>query len=370
LKILIANRFFGGGQIPTGRMARDAAQELVRLGHEVTALTSAGQYEGAGAQAARDEKIRVERLWTPGGIPRAAAWLLFTLQAGMRIPRMDWDVCILMTDPPLLPWLVRCIRKKAGAKRKIVAWLMDLYPEALAASGRMNERGVFYRTFLGSRQRSLAAADLLVCLGEAQKERLGELAGKVKCIVVPPWDRREGMGRAEEGKLQNVALYAGNLGEAHDYRKILDAARHLPGNWMVRFAVRGAKERALRKDSWKMTNVRVTEYASEEETPAMLAAARVHLITMSPGWAGVVVPSKLYGCVRTGRPVLFLGPEQSDTAREIRKHGWGEVLPPDAGGEAVAQAIVRLGHAGTNEWKLEDEAKTLTTLIDGFNPVK
>ncbi|MFM8793202.1 MAG: glycosyltransferase family 4 protein [Solirubrobacterales bacterium] len=363
MKVLIANRFFGGGQIPTGRMARDAAQELVRLGHEVTALTSAGQYEGAGAQAARDEKIRVERLWTPGGIPRAAAWLLFTLQAGMRIPRMDWDVCILMTDPPLLPWLVRCIRNKVGAKRKIVAWLMDLYPEALAASGRMNERGVFYRTFLGSRQRSLAAADLLVCLGEAQKERLGELAGKVKCVVVPPWDRREGVGRAEDGKLQNVALYAGNLGEAHGYRQILEAARHLPGEWTVRFSVRGAKERALRKESWKMSNVRVTEYASEEETPAMLASARVHLITMSPGWEGVVVPSKLYGCVRTGRPVLFLGPEQSDTAREIRKHGWGEVLPPDAGAEDVARAIVRLGGVATKDWKIEDGAKTFAAAV-------
>ena len=363
MKILIANRFFGGEQIPTGRMARDAAQELVRMGHEVTALTSGGQYDGAGAQAAQEVKIQIERLWTPHGIPRAAAWLLFTLQVGWRIPKMDWDVCILMTDPPLLPWLVRCVRKKVGAKRKIVAWLMDLYPEALAASGRMSEKCVFYRSFLKSRQRSLAAADLLVCLGEAQKERLGDLAGKVKCIVVPPWDRREGMGQAEEGKLQNVALYAGNLGEAHDYRKILDAARHLPGNWMVRFAVRGAKERALRKDSWKMTNVRVTEYASEEETPAMLASARVHLITMSPGWEGVVVPSKLYGCVRTGRPVLFLGPEQSDTAREIRKHGWGEVLPPDAGGEIIARTIVKLGSFATKEWVVEDGAKNFANFV-------
>ena len=195
IKILLANRFFGGGQIPTGRMARDAALELVRQGHEVTALTSGGQYSGAGAHVTQEEKIRIERLWTPYGIPRAAAWLLFTLQAGWRIPKMDWDVCILMTDPPLLPWLVRCVRKKVGAKKKTVAWLMDLYPEALAASGRMNEKCIFYRAFLRSRQRSLAAADLLVCLGEAQKERLGEVTGKVKCVVVPPWDRREGMGR-------------------------------------------------------------------------------------------------------------------------------------------------------------------------------
>ena len=84
MKSLVVNRFFGGGQIPTGRMARDAALELVRQGHEVTALTSGGQYNGVGAQAAQEEKIRIERLWTPHGIPRAAAWLLFTVQAGWR----------------------------------------------------------------------------------------------------------------------------------------------------------------------------------------------------------------------------------------------------------------------------------------------
>jgi hypothetical protein len=211
----------------------------------------------------------------------------------------------------------------------------------------------------------LAAADLLVCLGEVQKERLGELAGKVKCVVVPPWDRREGMGRAEEGKLQNVALYAGNLGEAHGYRQILGAARHLPAEWIVRFAVRGAKEKALRRDAAGLAHVQVTEYVSEVETPAMLASARVHLITMSPGWDGVVVPSKLYGCVRTGRPVLFMGPEQSDTAREIRKYGWGEVLPAHAGGEVVAQAMVRLGKAETKDWMAEDGAKRFAAAVVG-----
>ena len=86
---------------------------------------------------------------------------------------------------------------------------------------------------------------------------------------------------------------------------------------------------------------------------------------MSAGWEGVVVPSKLYGCVRTGRPVLFLGPEQSDTAREIRKNGWGEVLPADAGGESVAQAIVRLGSFATMEWLFEDGAGKFAAAVAG-----
>ena len=54
------------------------------------------------------------------------------------------------------------------------------------------------------------------------------------------------------------------------------------------------------------------------------------------------MPSKLYGCIRTGRPVLFIGPENADTAREIRANDWGGVLPPGASGELVAAAILEL----------------------------
>jgi len=51
MRILIANRFFGGAQIPTGRMAEDVARALVEGGHQVVALASSGEYDGAAAQA-------------------------------------------------------------------------------------------------------------------------------------------------------------------------------------------------------------------------------------------------------------------------------------------------------------------------------
>ena len=52
MKILIVNRFFGGAQIPTGRMAEDVARVLVEEGHEVTALASTGTYAGAAKRSA------------------------------------------------------------------------------------------------------------------------------------------------------------------------------------------------------------------------------------------------------------------------------------------------------------------------------
>jgi hypothetical protein len=455
---LIVNRFFGGAQIPTGRMAQDVAVKLAEAGHEVIALASSGEYDGTACSAAgirqaaygkgtEEGKVpglmRVETVRVPMWMPRALAWVWFTWQARKRIPQMDWDVCVLMTDPPLLPLLatraktagirhaadgVRGERGTAGARR-VAVWLMDLYPEALAASGRVRRRNPVYRWYWTKRQRALESCDLVICLGEAQKEQLqvdqgtmgphdhgtrmrgessvgvGRFFGRavgtetpappgtvgVRTVVVPPWDDRGNLEPATEASLQDLALYAGNLGEAHTFQEVLAAAEHLPPDWTIRFAARGAKVGALKaaasgrrqpacdiRDEADLSTqsgdtrhrdlelkaagavVHISGYASEEETPGLLASAKVHLITMGPGWEGVVVPSKLYGCLQTGRPVLFIGPERSDTAREILRNNWGEVLPPGATGGKVAAAILELAATPTKEVELPCGAAKVT----------
>ena len=429
MKILIVNRFFGGAQIPTGRMAEDVARVLVAAGHEVTALASTGTYAGAEKRARdqelkrlKDEKtseqrpefgdrrsemgsaqsgeLRVEEVRVPKWMPRALAWVWFTWQARQRIPWMDWDVCVLMTDPPLLPLLAR--RAKRGSRlkdketkrpkderakaaeglrdygttgpqnatRRVAVWLMDLYPEALAASGRITKGSSIYKWYFSKRQHSLAAAQLLICLGDQQKTLLGEaLTQKVRTAVVPPWDDREEVVRADDRQLENLALYAGNLGEAHTFVDLLRAVPFLPNEWKLRFAVRGAKSVALRtsvQESGAAGRVIVSGYVSGDETAALLASARVHLITMASGLEGIVVPSKLYGCIRTGRPVLFIGPENADTAREIRTHDWGKILPPGVRGEEVAAAILELAARPTRATESRNGANTVAELIQSL----
>jgi hypothetical protein len=49
-----------------------------------------------------------------------------------------------------------------------------------------------------------------------------------------------------------------------------------------------------------------------EQLPSILAAADAHLITLRSEFAGIVLPSKVYSCIASGRPVLFVGPKESD----------------------------------------------------------
>ncbi len=68
-----------------------------------------------------------------------------------------------------------------------------------------------------------------------------------------------------------------------------------------------------------------------------LAAGDAHLVTLADGLAGMSVPSKTYGIMAAGRPILFVGDTRSTAARLVEKYGCGEVL---ASGESVRLAEV------------------------------
>jgi glycosyltransferase involved in cell wall biosynthesis len=141
-----------------------------------------------------------------------------------------------------------------------------------------------------------------------------------------PAVRRELFGGAALG-----LLYSGNFGRAHSYEEFLALARHLRGdNVAVCFAVRGNRadelRKAVRPDD---ANVAFAGFAPEAELERRLAAADVHLVSLRPEWTGVVVPSKFFGSLAAGRPVVFAGGADSAIAGWVREFGVGWVLTAD-----------------------------------------
>jgi glycosyltransferase involved in cell wall biosynthesis len=75
-----------------------------------------------------------------------------------------------------------------------------------------------------------------------------------------------------------------------------------------------------------------------------LSAAAVHVVGLARGLSGYVVPSRLYGILAAGRPVIVAADEESETAHLVREVQCGVVLPPGRP-ELLAQAI-RQAHDG------------------------
>jgi colanic acid biosynthesis glycosyl transferase WcaI len=195
---------------------------------------------------------------------------------------------------------------------------------------------------------SYGAYDELVDLGPRMRERLaGYDTGIVQSTLVPwaiveparpaaadPRVRAELFPRAKM-----ALLYSGTMGRAHDYGAFLDLARvcrmRSGDDVAFCFSSRGNRYDALRAAVTPAdTNITFAPFADENALQARLEAADMHLLSLNPEWAGVVVPSKFFGSLAVGRPVLYAGPPDSEIARWIAQYDVGLAL--GAGGVPAA----------------------------------
>lgn len=151
------------------------------------------------------------------------------------------------------------------------------------------------------------------------------------------------------GECQLGLLYSGNFGRAHGFDTVLKLARKLRFDQVsFCFAGRGPKLGAVQAAvTLADRNIRFAGFADERCLAARLTAADVHLVALRESWTGTVVPSKFFGALAAGRPVLFAGSADSAIARWIEDFGVGWILDETSVDE-VADGLRRL--AGDDDW--------------------
>ena len=90
-----------------------------------------------------------------------------------------------------------------------------------------------------------------------------------------------------------------------------------------------------------------------ERLAGLLRAPDAHLVTLKDAFVGYVMPSKIYACVDSDRPTLFVGSADSDVDLLARSAGAGYWRVPcgDVAGfaEALEQVANRTNRAGDEE---------------------
>ena len=358
-RVLFVNRVFPPAAGATGLYLAELADALAARGWAVDVVT--GPAAGAPARETRPSGVTVRRVGREvekgrGTARRALGYAAFfprVVAAVARAPRPD--VVVLKTDPPMLAALGPLLRRLTGAR--VVLWAQDVYPDVAEVLGVLPPDGVAARVLGRIAARSLRRADAVVAIGRCMADVLGA-RGARSVTVVPNWPPagvrpvpREGSAfRVEYGLGDRfVAMYSGNLGLAHPIGALLDAAvelaRQAPDALVVFVGDGPQKEWAEAEVARRAVgNVRFIPFQPAARLSESLGAADVHLVAMDERLAGLVVPSKLYGALAAGRPVVFAGPEASEAALLLREHRCGTVV---AGigehrlGAALATAIRR-----------------------------
>ncbi|HET9869420.1 MAG TPA: hypothetical protein VFR02_02835, partial [bacterium] len=126
-------------------------------------------------------------------------------------------------------------------------------------------------------------------------------------------------------------LYSGNLSHPHEFYLTLKLARKMREKAVFTYSARGNRLDDLKK-AWNPedVNVRFTAFAPLDRLEARLSAPDAHLVSLKEAYRGVAVPSKFFGALAAGRPVLFEGSPRSAIARWIEEYGVGWVLTEDS----------------------------------------
>ena len=373
MRVIFTNRYFYPDHSATSQMLSDLAFFLAGAGHDVCVVTSCQRYDDAAAGLPSHERIdgvevhrvRTTRFGRDKLVGRALDYATFYLAAGWQLWRLtrSGDVIVAKTDPPLISVVAAMVARWRGAR--LVNWVQDVFPEVAEALGVRALRGPQAEVLRLLRNRAFGSAAANVVLGERMAEVVGRAGRKPeRTRVIPNWADMEAIRpvAAVDNPLRRdweldgkfAVCYSGNMGRVHEFDTILDAAQSLAGRaeaMMFLFIGDGAQRRIVEDEVHRrgLANVQFRPYQDRAGLSFSLGVGDVHLVSQRPEVEGYVFPSKLYGILAAGRPVVFVGDTEGEISQLIEREGIGAaVRQGDAAG--LAEQLLRLqGDAALRE---------------------
>lgn len=364
MRVLLLTLCYLPDAAPNAPIMTALAEGLAALGHElivVTAFPHYGQsrpYAGYSGwrlvQECRDG-IRIVRTPLYVGKEGSTAgkilsWLSFNLIGTWMAARVGPADVIIAPSPPLTlglsEWLLSSLWRVPHIYNP-----QDIYPDVSVEQGYLRNRyAIMMLRSLEKMVYTKAAA--VTVLSEAHKANLldkGVPSDKV--VVIPnfvdtdfirplprqnPWSATQGLDD------RFVVAYAGNIGASQRLEVLLEVASVLRAREDIVFLVigRGTGKVSLEERSQRMglSNVRFLPFQPWERLPEVYASADVHLVMLRRGITGSM-PSKAYGIMAAGRPLLASVEENSEVARLVQRSGGGRLVPPEDP-QAMVEAIL------------------------------
>lgn len=345
-----------------GQYMQMRARALAQLGHDVTLVGLSSTENSTRHEAIGKGSLTALRLLT-GAVPRAslAARLVWTIWTNLRLVWAAFGALrradgILFTGSP--PFLIHILAPLRFLWRgRLVYRITDFHPECLIAAqprasralGLMLSLTKFWRRRIGGFE----------VLGRDQWKRLAESGIDEARIALV----RDGSPVSFEGAVAEtlpaelagrcVLLYSGNYGVAHEVDTVFEGYRrhHATGTgagtgrvvlWLSA-AGAGAADLEQRFVAAGLPFHRSAPVPLER-LAGLLEAPDGHLVTLKDSFVGYVMPSKIYACIESKRPIIFCGSADSDVdllAREAvpRSDYWRVSCGDPAGFAAALEAL-------------------------------
>ena len=355
MKILLLNLYYPPDTSATAKMAETVVHALARE-NAVTILCGRPSYDPIERRAWRlfqteeNGNVRIVRVGSTA-FPRfnmKKRVLNYLSYTALMIPRALFAPCdavLAMTDPPfegITGALVALLKRKPYFYN-----IRDMYPD-MAVGGSIVGPGLLARVWERLHRWALRQATKVIVLGEDMRNRIlgkGVRSDQIEIVrdgteIVPANAQPaqqiqeaqldDEVIRAIRGDFAFVLLHAGNIGFYGAWETLIAAARQLADDGIgLVFVGEGAQRAQLQFAARGAPNIRFLPFFPGSKIPSVLAAADAHLITVKRGLEGVVVPSKMYGILAAGRPIVAVAPRETDAAALGEELGFSVSADPD-----------------------------------------
>src|SRR6202048_5230401 len=363
MRILLLNLYYPPDTSATAKMTQTVVEALATR-HQVTVICGRPSYDPAerrpwkffqieqfgGANVIRVGSSDFPRFNMKKRVINYLSYVALSVPRAVFLP---CELIAVMTAPPFAEIVGAFV---AMLKNKPLLYnIRDMYPD-MAVGGSIVEAGLLSRIWEKLHRWALRRADCVVVLGEDMRARIMakgvdpshiEIVRDGTEIVAenspqPPLDAE--VTRAIRADAKFVLLHAGNLGFYGAWETMLAAARELAAEGIhFVFVGDGASRARLQSAATAagLQNVRFLPFFPASKISSVLAAADAHIITVKHGLEGVVVPSKMYGILAAGKPIVALAPRGTDVAAIGEKRGFAVFADPDSPQQlaAVARAL-------------------------------
>jgi glycosyltransferase involved in cell wall biosynthesis len=343
-RLLVLNQYYWPGVEATAHLLTELCEAL-SAEYDVTVVT--GRLRGhehrpddedrGGVRIVRVRSSAYDRAPLAG---RALNYLSYLALASIRALSLERpDVVLCMTDPPVVGDVALLAARRFRAPLVVVS--EDVFPEIAVELHRLENR-VLIGLLRVLTNFYLRRADRIVAIGETMERRLeAKGAAPDRIDVIQNWvdaraltpRPRDNEWARENGLVDRfVVMHSGNVGHAQDLENLIRAATFLRDLDRLRVVIVGSGARhadfVALAERLEVDAVTFLPYQPRERLSESLSSADVHFVGLGRGLSGYVVPSRMYGILAVGRPVVAAADADSETARIVRETQCGLVVSP------------------------------------------
>jgi putative colanic acid biosynthesis glycosyltransferase WcaI len=395
VRILLLNLYYPPDTSATAKMAQTVVDALSPA-HKLTIVCGRPSYEPterrswhlwqtefANTSPARDDGVKIIRVGSTdySRTQMGRRVLNYLTYVALSVPRalfLPCDVVLGMTDPPFEGIVAAFVALLKNTP--FVYNIRDLYPD-MAVGGSIVEAGLLTRVWETLHRWALRRATRVVVLGEDMRARVVGKGVKPERVAVV----RDGaklcdassqiavdpdVVRAIRGDFKFVLLHAGNLGFYGAWPTLIAAARKLADEGIgLVFVGDGAQRAQLEAAAAGCRNVGFLPFFPASKITSVLAAPDAHIVTIKRGLEGVIVPSKMYGILAAGKPILAVAPHETDVAKIGEERGFAISADPDDVSHVIRAARQMFRDAGLLQ-KMSEAARVAANDYDRVNELR